>query len=113
MYSENDQDDNHRYLGEIGIQSNLNPYAPFTSKMDWEIARWAKLRGPSSIAFTELMSIEGVSQTLKLVTVAIDIYHQVIRLLKIWVFPTRIQQKSTGSLIRAYLVDPRSNNMRL
>jgi hypothetical protein len=61
VYSENDQDDNHRYLGAIGIQSNLNPYAPFASKMDWEIARWAKLRGPGSTAFTELMSIEGVS----------------------------------------------------
>ena len=61
VYSENDQDDNHRYLGAIGIQSNPNPYAPFASKMDWEIARWAKLRGPGSTAFTELMSIEGVS----------------------------------------------------
>ena len=61
VYSEKDQDDNRRYLGAIGTQSNVNPYAPFASKIDWEIARWAKLRGPSSTAFTELMSIEGVS----------------------------------------------------
>lgn len=38
-----------------------NPFAPFSSRMDWEIGRWAKLRGPGSTAFSELMSIEGVS----------------------------------------------------
>jgi hypothetical protein len=38
-----------------------NPFAPFSSKIEWEIARWAKLRGPGSTAFSELMSIEGVS----------------------------------------------------
>ena len=37
-----------------------NPYAPFVSKMDWEIGKWAKLRGPSSTSFTELMAIDGV-----------------------------------------------------
>ena len=37
-----------------------NPFAPFSSKMEWELARWAKLRGPSSTAFTELVKIEGV-----------------------------------------------------
>lgn len=45
------------------VQGDLrNIYAPFSCKMDWEIARWAKLRGPSSTAFTDLMSIEGVSR---------------------------------------------------
>lgn len=44
----------------IGSDPN-NVYAPFTSKLDWEMARWAKLRGPSSTAFSELVSIEGVS----------------------------------------------------
>jgi hypothetical protein len=42
-------------------RDNDNPYAPFGSKMEWEIAKWAKLRGPSSTAFTELMAIDGVS----------------------------------------------------
>lgn len=37
-----------------------NPYAPFTSKIDWEIARWAKLRGLGSTAFSELLAIDGV-----------------------------------------------------
>jgi hypothetical protein len=29
--------------------------------MDWEIGAWAKLRGPSSTAFSELTAIPGVS----------------------------------------------------
>jgi hypothetical protein len=44
----------------IGVQEN--PYAPFQSELEWRIARWAKLRGPSLTAFTELMSIDGVSK---------------------------------------------------
>ena len=45
-------------------RSDSNPYAPFKSRMDWEIARWAKLRGPGSTAITELLSISGVCSTL-------------------------------------------------
>ena len=40
---------------------NDNPYAPFASKLDWEIACWAKLHGPGSTAFTDLLAIEEVS----------------------------------------------------
>ncbi|KAG1810188.1 uncharacterized protein HD556DRAFT_1428325 [Suillus plorans] len=43
-----------------------NLYHPFTSKMDWEVARWAKLRGVSSTAFSDLLAIEGVSERLSL-----------------------------------------------
>ncbi|THU82124.1 hypothetical protein K435DRAFT_808551 [Dendrothele bispora CBS 962.96] len=44
------------------IQGSVdNMYAPFSSRMDWEIARWSKMRGPGSTAFTELLSIEGIS----------------------------------------------------
>ena len=39
-----------------------NMYAPFASKKDWEVAKWAKLHGPSSCAFDELLQIDGVSQ---------------------------------------------------
>jgi hypothetical protein len=39
-----------------------NMYAPFASKLDWEIAQWAKLRGPGSTAFSELLAIDGVSK---------------------------------------------------
>lgn len=38
-----------------------NPYHPFATHLEWEIARWAKLRGPGSTAFTELLAINGVS----------------------------------------------------
>lgn len=39
-----------------------NPYAPFRAKMEWDIVRWAKLRGKGSTASTELLSIDGVSR---------------------------------------------------
>lgn len=35
-------------------------YASFKSKRDWEIARWAKLRGVGSTSFSELLAIDGV-----------------------------------------------------
>ena len=38
-----------------------NPWAPFNSKMDWEIACWAKLCGPGSTAVSELLSINSMS----------------------------------------------------
>jgi len=41
--------------------SSENPYFPFSSKTDWELAKWAKLRGPSATSFTELLNISGVS----------------------------------------------------
>ena len=42
-------------------------WAPFKSKIEWEIARWAKLRGPSSTAFDDLLGIEGVSLPLLII----------------------------------------------
>ena len=35
-------------------------WAPFHSQWDWEIARWAKMRGPSSSAMEELLAIPSV-----------------------------------------------------
>jgi hypothetical protein len=35
-------------------------WAPFHSQCDWEIARWAKMRGPSSSAMEELLAIPEV-----------------------------------------------------
>jgi hypothetical protein len=37
-----------------------NPWAPFHSKKDWEVARWAKLRGVGSTAFSDFLAIDGV-----------------------------------------------------
>lgn len=39
---------------------NTNVYAPFASAMDWQVAHWAKTRGPGSTAMSELFHIPGV-----------------------------------------------------
>ncbi|KAI0040188.1 hypothetical protein FA95DRAFT_1585098 [Auriscalpium vulgare] len=43
-----------------------NSWTPFRSKLEWEIARWAKMRGPTSTAFTELLQIDEVRDRLQL-----------------------------------------------
>ena len=43
------------------LNNSSNPWAPFSSRMDWDIAKWAKLRGATSTAFSDLLAIEGVS----------------------------------------------------
>ncbi|KAG2085840.1 hypothetical protein BD769DRAFT_1374013 [Suillus cothurnatus] len=58
------QDANTTYGFSIGNAEN--PYSPFSSRMDWEIAQWAKLCGPSSTAFSDLLSIRGISERLDL-----------------------------------------------
>jgi hypothetical protein len=50
------------YVEQTGSQENI--WAPFKSKLEWEIVQWAKLRGPGAIAFMELLEIEGVSHLL-------------------------------------------------
>jgi hypothetical protein len=49
------------YESSLTDSTASNPYAPFNSKTDWEAARWAKLRGAGSTAFSDLLNIEGVS----------------------------------------------------
>ncbi|KAI9429265.1 hypothetical protein H4582DRAFT_1827220 [Lactarius indigo] len=41
-------------------------WAPFRSQCDWEVACWAKMRGPSSSAVTELLAIPEVVERLGL-----------------------------------------------
>ncbi|KAI8971258.1 hypothetical protein BD414DRAFT_518074 [Trametes punicea] len=43
-----------------------NPYHPFNSRFEWEVARWAKLRGSGSTAFLDLLAITGVAEKLEL-----------------------------------------------
>ena len=47
----------------------VSEWAPFSTRMEWEIARWAKLRGPSSTALSELLKIGGVSRITSLFSV--------------------------------------------
>ncbi len=51
---------------KLDDNNNENVYAPFQTRLDWEIARWAKLRGPGSTAMTELLKIDGFQQALGL-----------------------------------------------
>ncbi|EDR05304.1 uncharacterized protein LACBIDRAFT_329698 [Laccaria bicolor S238N-H82] len=59
VHSQRNIDQNSQYSAAVG--GRINQFAPFSSQMEWEIARWAQLRGPSSTAFNELMAIEEVS----------------------------------------------------
>ncbi|KAI0798229.1 hypothetical protein C8Q75DRAFT_790644 [Abortiporus biennis] len=45
---------------------NPNPYHPFTSQLDWEVAYWAKTEGPGSNATTHLLKISGFQERLGL-----------------------------------------------
>lgn len=48
------------YKAQLGTGPTTNVYAPFVSKIDWETAEWAKLRGVGSTAVSDLFSVEGV-----------------------------------------------------
>ncbi|KAI9432312.1 hypothetical protein BJY52DRAFT_1132789 [Lactarius psammicola] len=43
-----------------------NIWSPFQSQCDWEFAQWAKQRGPTSSAVSELLAIDGVVEKLGL-----------------------------------------------
>ncbi|KAJ7252923.1 hypothetical protein C8J57DRAFT_1187466 [Mycena rebaudengoi] len=64
--SENSQRTEDTYRSSLDNSTDTNPYAPFKSKMDWEVAKWAKLRGSGSTAFTDLLHIDGVRDSLDL-----------------------------------------------
>lgn len=57
-----DRYDNLTYQSILGHSAQDNPWYPFNSKLDWEVAKWAKLRGPSDTSFSDLLAIEGVSK---------------------------------------------------
>lgn len=51
------------YSEAVGAQPTTS-YPKFASRVDWEVARWAKLRGPSVMAFDELLKIEDVCRVM-------------------------------------------------
>ncbi|KAG2078736.1 hypothetical protein BDR04DRAFT_1124421 [Suillus decipiens] len=53
----------HAYCDKLG---NKSIWAPFTSRIDYKVAHWAKLRGQGSTAFSELLDIDGVCDKLNL-----------------------------------------------
>ena len=52
----------HAHYGEMmnKNQDSPNIYTPFSSRLEWDIAHWAKVRSPSSTSFMEVISIPGV-----------------------------------------------------
>ncbi|KAG1719600.1 hypothetical protein EDB19DRAFT_1970800 [Suillus lakei] len=48
------------------LQGAENVWAPFESRIDYEVAKWAKLRGSGSTAFSELLAINGLREALGL-----------------------------------------------
>jgi hypothetical protein len=54
---------------KMGLKRPDNPWDPFSSRLDWEVAHWAKRWGPGATAFTELLKIDGVSPRLRALTV--------------------------------------------
>lgn len=56
-----------RYADGLGTEGNVpTEWAPFSTRREWEVARWAKLRGPSSTALSELLAIDGVSRSISI-----------------------------------------------
>ena len=51
-----------KYNEQLETGGRENIWAPFNSRLEWEVAQWAKLRGPGSTSFTEFLEIEGVGQ---------------------------------------------------
>ncbi|KAF8219342.1 hypothetical protein L208DRAFT_1225163, partial [Tricholoma matsutake] len=51
---------------QVKLGESPNPYAPFSLEIDWGVARWAKLQGPSSTVFSELLKIPGIVEKLGL-----------------------------------------------
>jgi hypothetical protein len=39
---------------------SANPYYPFVSRIDWDVAKWAKQQGPTQSAFTDFLKTKGV-----------------------------------------------------
>ena len=66
------------YENALGGPSG-NPHSPFSSQINWELAKWGKLRGPSATSFTELLNIGGVSLASRFFTASSHRLHPAAR----------------------------------
>ena len=55
------ENENLQNYGYSAYADKENLHGPFLSELDWKVTHWAKLRGPSSAAITELLQIPTVS----------------------------------------------------
>ena len=62
-------DDNYH----AALENLSNPWVPFSSQMDWEIAKWAKLQGAGSTVLSDLLAIGGVSYNCHIILHSTDI----------------------------------------
>jgi hypothetical protein len=92
-----------KYNNNCLQDSKDNMYAPFKSKLDWDFAQWAKLRGPGSTAINELLNIDGVSIMMSFPTYLwlAETYRG--RCLNDLAYRSRTAESSTNSLINASL----------
>lgn len=50
------------YMHDLGAEDGIQgEWAPFSSRTEWELARWAKFQSLSAGAFSELLKVNGVS----------------------------------------------------
>ncbi|KAG2107644.1 uncharacterized protein F5147DRAFT_653176 [Suillus discolor] len=54
------------YHQQVSSAEEDGIWAPFTSRIDYEVAHWAKTQGPGSTSFSDLLEIEGVCEKLGL-----------------------------------------------
>jgi len=77
----------HANTVEDTTNININPFAPFTSEMEWRITRWAVKDGIGHKSFDRLLSIPGVCIPYNL---PVDIYSYAHRSKTNWVYCTAI-----------------------
>ncbi|KAJ3557683.1 hypothetical protein NP233_g11677 [Leucocoprinus birnbaumii] len=67
IISESEESDAH-YASAIKEtkKAEQDPWVPFASRMDWDIAKWAKLRNIGSTDLSKLLAIEGLCDALGL-----------------------------------------------
>jgi hypothetical protein len=81
----------YQQYGDHFSTQSTNIYAPFKSKINWNIARWAKLCGPSLTAAMELLSIDSVSFTFYIFAFIIHNSENLSYKMH-WAYHTRIQE---------------------
>ena len=99
---------NYRYSAALG--GGDNPWASFNLKKDWEVVRWAKLRGVGSMVFSDLLAINGICFYVLCYDAHTCLFN---RSMKPSISHTRTQMNSIELLILSYLDGHNSSIERL
>ena len=49
-----------KYWQQLNQLNSTAEYAPFVSRIDWDVAQWAKIHGLTFSAVTKLLKLDGV-----------------------------------------------------